>query len=91
MNSLMKAQEIYLSSVSEFQSICQLYKSILDKNLGRRFCTGEHCKTVFMVEFMFGASQWGASPKKFYTKEDAEKEGEALKLRYPSFVSEWTP
>ena len=40
-----------------------------------------------MVEVSFGDFQWGATPKTFYSKEEAEKEAEALKRKY-RFVSE---
>jgi hypothetical protein len=39
-----------------------------------------------MVEIKLGSSKWGATPKIFYTKEEADKEAEALKLKY-HFVS----
>ncbi len=97
MNSLAKATEIYPNSVSEFQKaclwsnrsrnnfkkICELYKSFLDANFTGRFCTDGNCKTIFMVEIKYDGSKWGATPKTFYTQEEAEKEVEALKIKCP--------
>ncbi len=83
-----KASEIFSSNVSEFQKLCGLYKSMLDKNFGERFCIGEHCRTVFMVEIRFDGSGWGTTPKVLYSEEEAEKEIEAIKLKY-SFISEY--
>jgi hypothetical protein len=40
-----------------------------------------------MVEIRFDGCNWGATPKIFYVKEEAEKEAEVLKLKYP-FLSE---
>ena len=89
MDSLPKVRQIYFDNVSKFQEISELYKRMRDKNFGGRFCVGGHCKTIFMVEIRFdGDSNWGASPKTFYNKEEAEKEVEALKLKYP-FLSEY--
>ncbi len=81
--------KIYSNNVLAFQNICELYKSVLDKNYGGRFCVGGHCKTIFMIELKVGNSNnsWGGGPKIFYSREEAEKEAEALKLKYP-FVSE---
>jgi hypothetical protein len=84
---LMKARQIYFDNVSEFQKACVLYKSMLDRNVGGRFCIGEHCRTVFVVEILMDNSKWGATPKIFYSREEAEREIEALKVKY-SFVSE---
>jgi len=58
-----------------------------DGNLAGRFCIDGHRTTIFMVEVSFGDFQWGATPKTFYSKEEAEKEAEALKRKY-RFVSE---
>ncbi len=91
------ASEIFVRSASEFQKacvqtsrsrdtfrmICELYKSILDGNAARKFCIDGHCTTIFMVEILFGDFEWGATPKTFYIKEEAEEEAEALKVRYP--------
>ncbi len=82
-----KASKLFSSNVSEFQKACALYKSVLDRNFGERFCIDEHCKTVFMVEIKYDGAEWGATPKIFYNKEEAEKETELLKAKYP-FVSE---
>ena len=58
---------IYSNNVLVFQNICVLYKSILDKNYGGRFCIGSHCKTIFMIEVKVGNSNnsWGGGPKYF--------------------------
>ncbi len=89
MDSSMSAFEIFHRNVVAFQKICELYKSILDKNYGGRFCIGGHCRTIFMVEMRLeGEDKWGASPKMFYSKEAAEKEVEYLKRRYFYFISE---
>ena len=101
MNSPARASEFFSNSLLEFQkacvwsnksrnnfkSICELYKSILDGNFTGRFCIGEHCKIVFMVEIKYDGSKWGATPKRFYSEEEAEKEAELLKVKYP-FISE---
>ncbi len=81
--------KIYFDNVSAFQEICALYKSVLDKNFGGRFCIGEHCKTVFMVEIKIAGNGnlWGSSPKIFDAKEKAEEFVKEIKNRYP-FVSE---
>jgi len=84
MDSLEKASEIFSNTV--FQKTCELYKSMLDKNFGQRFCINGHCKTIFMVEIKFYRFNWGATPKIFYSEGEAEKEAEALKLKYP-FIS----
>ncbi len=82
--------EMYSHNVFVFKNICELYKSMLDKNYGGRFCIGSHCKTIFMIEVKVGNSNnsWGGGPKIFYSREEAEKQIEALKLKYP-FVSEF--
>jgi len=87
MDSLLKAREIYFSSVLEFQKLCGLYKSMLDKNFGERFCIDGDCRTIFMVEIKLNGSEWGATPKIFYSEEEAEREAQVLKVKYP-FVSE---
>ena len=83
MDFLAKASEIFSNNVLEFQKACQLYKLMLDKNFGKRFCIDGDCKTVFMVEVRQDGSKWGATPKIFYAKEEAEQEAEVLKLKYP--------
>lgn len=89
MDLLARASEIFSDNVLEFQRACQLYKSMLDKNFGERFCIDGHCRQVFMVEIRIdGDSKWGATPKIFNSKAEAEKEVEILKQRY-SFVSEF--
>lgn len=88
MECLAKASEIFSNNVLEFQKICELYKSMLDNNFGKRFCIEGHCKTIFMVEIgIEDDSKWGATPNIFHTKEDAETKIEAIKQKYP-FVSE---
>jgi len=83
MDCLAKASEIFVDNVSEFKKACQLYKSMLDKNYGDRFCLGSHCRTIFMVEIRYEDSRWGATPKIFDSEEEAEKEAETLKIKYP--------
>jgi len=75
-------------SRENFKIICEVYKSFLDGNFAGKFCVDGHCRAIFMVEISFGDLQWGATPKKFYSKTDAEKEAEVLKLKYP-FISEF--
>ncbi len=82
------AREIYFNSILEFQEVCGLYKSVLDKNFGGKFCIGNHCKTIFMIEIKFDGSEWGAIPKIFHAEAEAQQEIEALKLKYP-FISEY--
>ncbi len=53
---------------------------MLDRNIGRRFCIGEHCRAIFMVEIKFG-DEWGATPKQFYSKEEAETEAIPISTR----------
>ena len=88
-------RSIVLKNVWEFNKACglyrsitELYKSMLDKNFGNRFCTDGHCKRIFMVEIRLDDSKWGATPKMFYNKEKAEAEAEALRLKYP-FILEY--
>ncbi len=94
------ASDIFLSGASEFQKacvqakrsrdnfkiICELYKSVLDGNVAKRFCIDGHCIPIFMVEISFDEFKWGATPRIFYTKEEADKEAETLKHKY-SFIS----
>ena len=87
MEYLEKASEIFSNNVSEFQKACELYKSMLDKNFGKRFCVDGDCRTIFMVEIRLDGCKWGATPKIFHNRGEADKEAEILKLKYP-FVSE---
>jgi len=48
--------------------------------------TEGHCGTIFMVEIKSNDSKWQATPKIFCSKEEAEKECEALKQKY-TFIS----
>ena len=41
---------------------------------------------IFAVEIKINSSEWQTTPKIYQTKKEAEKEAEALKLRY-SFVT----
>ncbi len=85
----LESRKIFLDNVFKFERTCELYKSILDANLGNRFCIGPHCKTVYMVEIKTDSSnKWGATPRMFHSQEEAEKEVEVLKQKYPSFVTE---
>ena len=86
MDSFDKASKIFSNNVSEFQKACELYKSMLDKNFGERFCIDGDCTTIFMVEIKLDGCKWGTTPKIFHSKEEADKEAEILKLKYP-FVS----
>ncbi len=88
MDYLARAQEIFSNNIAEFQRACALYKSMLDKNFGGRFCIGEHCRAVFMIEIKFDGYDWGATPKMFYSEAEAKIELEILRQKYP-FVSEW--
>ncbi len=89
-NSVSAFQRACLQSTNaknNFLAICDLYKKILDSNFSNRFCLGDHCKLMFMVEIKYDDSKWGATPKMFSTKDEAEKEAEALKIKYP-FIRE---
>jgi len=81
-----KTSETFARNVLEFQKICGLYKSILDRNLGGTFCLNGHCRTIFMVEITLDGSQWGATPKMFDTEAAAQNEAKILKMKY-SFLS----
>ena len=83
----LKTSEIFARSVLEFERACRVYKSILDKNYGRRFCINSHCKTIFMVEIMMTNGQWGTTPKVFQSEEEAQGEIAALKQKY-AFLTE---
>ena len=48
--------------------------------------TEGHCRTIFIVKIKYDGSKWQATPKIFYSKEEAEKECEALKQKY-TFIS----
>ncbi len=87
-NSLPKTSEIFSANMLVFQNICELYKSILDRNLAGKFCIGDHCRTIYMVEISLDGGDWGATPKKFYSEEEAKEEVERLKCKYP-FVSKF--
>jgi hypothetical protein len=84
---LLKAREIYIENGLVFQQISRLYKSMLDKNFGGRFCIGEHCSAIFIVEIRQEDSEWGATPKIFYNEEQTKGEAERLKTKYP-FICE---
>jgi hypothetical protein len=100
-NSLIGASEIFSKNLSEylnacrqgsksrynFRILCETYKAILDSNFSGTFCIGEHCKTVYMVEIKFDGSNWGATPKIFYSEAEAKAEAEQLRLKYP-FLTE---
>ncbi len=97
MESPLQMRETYFSNVKTysnnvlvFKDICELYKLMLDKNYGRRFCINGHCKTIFMIEVKVGNSnsRWGGGPRIFYSRDEAERQVEALKVKYP-FVSEF--
>ncbi len=102
MDSPARGSEIFSNSLLEFQkacvwanksrnnfaNICELYKAILDGNFTGRFCIGDHCKTIYMIEIKFDGCKWGVTPKTFYSEEEAEREVEALKIKYP-FISDF--
>jgi hypothetical protein len=48
--------------------------------------TEGHCRTIFKIEINYDGSKWQPTPKIFYSKEEAEKECEALKQKY-TFIS----
>ena len=101
MNSLAEVTEIFSKSASEylkarrqgnrsryyFGTHCEIYKSILDSNFSGGFCVGKHCKTIFMVVIKYDGSDWGATPKVFYSEKEAKLEVEMLRQKYP-FISE---
>ncbi len=80
-NEFAQASKLFNENILFFQSSSQIYKSFLDKNLRKRFCVGEHCKTVFMIEVKI-RDKWGSTPKIFYTKAEAEKELARLEDEY---------
>ncbi len=81
-NEFAQASKLFHENISFFQRSSQIYKSILDKDLRKRFCVGEHCKAVFMIEVMIG-NKWGATAKTFYAEEEAQKELARLEDEYP--------
>ncbi len=83
-----RALEIFADSIRQFEKACGLYKFILDKNYGERFCINGHCKTIYMVEINFDGYNWGATPKIFSSEEEAQQEIEFLKQTYP-FISKF--
>ncbi len=101
MDSLARGSEFFSNSLLEFQkacvwanksrnnfaNICELYKAILDGNFTGRFCIGDHCKTIYMVEIKFDGSKWGTTPKTFYSEAEAKLEVEILRAKYP-FITE---
>ena len=56
-------------------------------NFGEKFRIDGNCRTIFMVEIKLDGCKWGATPKIFHSSEEAEKEAQILKLKYP-FVSQ---
>ncbi len=74
-------------SRDNFKTICELFKSLLDRNFAGRFCVDGHCTKIFMVEIKFDGNNWGATPKTFYSEAEAKVEAELLKVKYP-FLSE---
>ena len=86
-NPFTRASEIFAENVECFQKACEVYKQVLDRNLGNRFCSDQDCKTVYMVEIRYNGSTWGATPNIFLSKDQAEKEAQGLKEKY-KFVSE---
>jgi len=82
-----RASEIFSENLECFQNACEIYKQMLDRNLGNRFCTDQGCKTVYMVEIGYNGSTWGATPNILLSKNQDEKEAQGLKEKY-KFVSE---
>ncbi len=81
-NKLARASKLFNENILYFQKASQTYKSFLDEDLRKRFCIGEHCKEVFMIEVkIFG--DWGATAKTFNTEEEAHKELARLENEYP--------
>ncbi len=83
-----RASEIFSENVQFFQNACEIYKQVLDRILLYTFCRYGHCEMVYMIEMKFNGSRWGATPKILYSEEEARKEAEALKVKYP-FISEF--
>jgi len=81
-NELARASKLFNENILLFQTASQTYKSILDKDLRKRFCVGDHCRTIFMIEVMI-SDKWGATAKSFYTEEEAQKELARLEYEYP--------
>jgi hypothetical protein len=57
-------------------------------NFGEKFRVDGDCRTIFMVEIKLDGCKWAATPKIFHSAEEAEKEAQVLKLKYP-FVSQY--
>jgi hypothetical protein len=49
----------------------------------RKKRTDGDCETIFVLEIRQIGSEWGTTPKVFDSKEEAEKEAERLKKKYP--------
>ncbi len=81
-NELARASTLFYENVWLFQKSSQLYKSHLDKDLRKRFCVGEHCKTVFMIEVLIDNKWEGSTAKTFYVEEEAQKELARLEDEY---------
>ncbi len=81
-----KACALNHRSRNTFGTICETYKSFLDANFAGRFCNGDHCKAIFMVEIKYDGAKWGATPKIFYSEAEAEAEAEVLRQRYPWII-----
>ncbi len=102
MNSLREASEIFSKCVLDYRKCFTLpnerrkhfrraqivYKSILDRNLLGKFCIGGHCKTVYIIEIRYNGSVWAATPKTFYSREEAETEIEMFRKKY-SFIDKF--
>ncbi len=102
MNSLREASEIFSKCVLDYQKFSNspnerrrhfrrgqiVYKTILDRNLLGKFCMGGHCKTVYIVEIRYNGSVWAATPKMFYSREEAETEIEIFRKKY-SFIDKF--
>ena len=81
-NELSRASRLFHENILFFQAASQTYKSFLDKDLRKRFCVGEHCREIFMIEVMING-EWGSTAKTFHTEEEARKELARLEYEYP--------
>ncbi len=81
-NEFAQASKLFHENILFFQRSSQIYKSILDKDFRKRFCVGEHCKTVFMIEVMIDNKWAGSTAKTFYVEEEAQKELARLQDEY---------
>lgn len=55
----------------------------MTRNSQKKKRTDGDCETIFVLEIRQPGSEWGTTPKVFDSKEEAEKEAERLKKKYP--------